>query len=64
MIMAIYNTKKAAEIKGVSERRIRQMIQDEIIKAEKIGRDWIIEETELEKVKVYKQSGRPSKDKR
>ena len=61
--MAIYNTKKAAEIKGITERRIRQMIKDGVLKAEKLGRDWIIQDEELEKVQTHGKAGRPRKEK-
>ena len=59
--MALLNTKKAAELKGVTERRIRRLIEDGKLKAEKVGRDWIIEETELEKIETYGKAGRPKK---
>ncbi|HEX8195560.1 MAG TPA: helix-turn-helix domain-containing protein [Pyrinomonadaceae bacterium] len=61
--MALLNTKKAAELKGVTERRIRRLIEDGKLKAEKVGRDWIIEETELEKIETYGKAGRPKRNK-
>lgn len=60
--MALLNTKQAAEKKGVTVRRIRRLAEDGILKAEKIGRDWIIEESELDKIQTYGKSGRPSKE--
>ena len=59
--MALLNTKLAAEMKKVSERRIRKLIEEGKLKAEKVGRDWIIEESELEKIATYGKSGRPKK---
>lgn len=57
--MALLNTQQAAEKKGVTVRRIRALIDEGKLKAEKVGRDWIIEETELEKIQTYGKSGRP-----
>lgn len=53
-------TGEAATRLGVSERRIRSMIKDGRIRARKAGRDWRIDEPELEKVQDRK-PGRPKK---
>ncbi len=59
--MALLNSKQASEKKGVTVRRIRALIESGKLKAEKVGRDWIIEESELEKIATYGKSGRPKK---
>jgi len=40
--MEIWTTKEAARKLGVSERRIRQLIADDRIKAQKLGHIWAI----------------------
>ncbi|MCD9186700.1 MAG: helix-turn-helix domain-containing protein [Pyrinomonadaceae bacterium] len=61
--MNLLSVKDAAEKLGVSDRRIRAMIKEEKIKAVQVGSGYVIEESELEKVKVYKKAGRPPKSK-
>jgi excisionase family DNA binding protein len=53
-------TVEAAEILGISRVRVFQLIQSERLPAEKVGRDWIIKEKDLELVKERK-VGRPRK---
>ena len=53
--------KQAASELGVSVPRVHQLIQEERLPAEKLGRDWIIESGDLEKVKD-RPTGRPKKD--
>ena len=52
--------KQAASELGVSVPRVHQLIQEERLPAEKLGRDWIIESGDLEKVKD-RPTGRPPK---
>jgi excisionase family DNA binding protein len=52
--------KQAADELGVSVPRVHQLIQEERLPAEKLGRDWIIESGDLEKVKD-RPTGRPPK---
>ncbi len=52
--------KQAASELGVSVPRVHQLIQEERLPAEKLGRDWIIESSDLEKVKD-RPTGRPAK---
>ena len=55
-------TKQAAERLNVVPSRIRRMILDGIIKAEKIGRDNFIAESEVERLeKLDRKPGRPAK---
>jgi excisionase family DNA binding protein len=61
--MKLLNTAQAAEILGVSERRVRALITDGKLIAQKIGRDYAIEEKALRSVKVYRKPGRPHKSK-
>jgi len=47
---------------NVEEQRIKQLIYEEGLKAEKVGNQWIILESDLELVE-NRQTGRPPKDK-
>lgn len=51
-------TKGAANTLGVTNRRIRALIKAGKLKATKNGRDWIIEEREIEKIR-NRPNGRP-----
>lgn len=42
---------KAAEELGLTARRIRQMCESGELKAEKLGRDWLIERESVERAK-------------
>lgn len=44
-------TSEAAEKKGVSIRRIQALITKNQLKAEKVGRDYLIRESDLDKIK-------------
>lgn len=57
------NTKETAEKLNVSLRRVQQMITAGTLPAQKVGRDYVILEKDLEKVKTYGKPGRPAKDK-
>lgn len=59
--MKVIGTVEAAERLELSVERVRQLIQEGKISAQKVGRDWIIPEQELDNVKVYGKSGRPRK---
>jgi excisionase family DNA binding protein len=56
----LLNTKKAAENLGVSVRRVQALINNGQLKAEKFGRDFMIKESDLPKLKKLKR-GRPVK---
>jgi excisionase family DNA binding protein len=60
--MKMLTTKQAAEILKVHHSRVRILIREGRLPAQKIGRDWIIMEPDLEKVKDRK-PGRPKKQK-
>jgi excisionase family DNA binding protein len=57
----LLNTSQAAEELGVSERRVRALILEGKLVAQKVGRDYAIEESALKAVKVYGKAGRPAK---
>ena len=59
--MKLLNTSQAAQALGVSERRVRALIAEGKLEAQKVGRDYAIEESALKSVKVYGKAGRPSK---
>jgi excisionase family DNA binding protein len=54
----LLTTKEAAEKLGITVRRVQAMIVDDRLKAQKLGRDYVIEEADLESVKERK-AGRP-----
>jgi excisionase family DNA binding protein len=57
----VKTTKQAAERLGISVRRVQLLIQKGSLPAEKIGRDWIIDDEDLEEFASQKRSpGRPS----
>ena len=56
-------TKQAAERLNVVPSRIRRMILDGVIKAEKIGRDNFISEDEVKRLEqLDRKAGRPKKE--
>jgi excisionase family DNA binding protein len=60
--MKLLTAKQAAQILGVDDSRVRVLIREGRLPAQKIGRDWIILEPDLEFVKDRK-PGRPKKQK-
>jgi excisionase family DNA binding protein len=60
--MKLLTTREAASRLGISERRVRVLIQDSKLAAHKLGRDYAIEEDALKSVVVYGKSGRPSSE--
>ena len=59
----LLTTKQAAERKNVTDRHIRLLIAQEKLKADKIGRDYVIDEDDLESAVIYGKKGRPPKAK-
>ncbi len=57
-MMALITTNQAAEKLGVHVTRIHQLIKDERLPAQKIGRDWLVEERDLALV-ADRKPGRP-----
>ncbi len=62
--MKMFSTKEASEKLKVSIRRVQQMIEEGTLSAQKIGRDYIILEKDLETVTIYGKPGRPIKEKK
>ncbi len=58
----LLSVKDAAEALELSEQRIKQLIYEERLKAEKVGNQWIILESDLQLVE-NRQTGRPPKAK-
>lgn len=61
--MKILTTKQAARALGINDSRVRQLILSGRLPAQKIGRDWIIQEKDLKKVSNRK-PGRPRKERK
>ena len=62
MMKGYLTTKQAAERLNVVPSRVRRMILDGVINAEKIGRDNFIAESEVKRVeKIDRKAGRPPK---
>ena len=60
--MTLIGTKEASERLSVSQQRVQALIKSGQLPAVKVGRDWLIEEVDLEKVSERK-AGRPPKNK-
>ncbi len=59
--MKLLGTKEASERLAVSQQRIQALIKNGQLPAEKVGRDWLIKESDLELVQ-NRQAGRPKKE--
>ncbi len=59
--MSLLSTKEAGMKLNVSPIRVRQLIQEGKLKANRVGRDYVIEEKDLASVKTYGKGGRPKK---
>jgi len=63
--MALIGTDEAARRMGLSVGRLTAMIRAGILRAQKIGNTWIVEESEVVRVsKLNRKPGRPRKNKR
>ena len=62
MLMSLISTNEAAERLGITRRRIVALILDGRLTAQKVGRDYVIDEKDLKLVEDRK-PGRPSKAK-
>ena len=57
------STAEVAKSLGISTRRVTKLIEDGVLKAEKIGRSWFIDEASLDAFAMQpRKSGRPRKD--
>ncbi|MET0466893.1 MAG: helix-turn-helix domain-containing protein [Chitinophagaceae bacterium] len=61
--MNLLTTQQAAERLGISQPRIYQLISEGRLPAQKIGRDYVINEDDLKLVEVRPKVGRPPKAK-
>jgi len=60
--MAAIGTTEAAERLGISPRRVAGLIEQGVLKAAKVGKTWIIEESEIMRFsKITRKPGRPRK---
>ena len=59
--MGLISTKEAAEKLGVSTLRVQQLIWGGRLPADKIGRDYVIQESDL-KLVAERKAGRPRKN--
>jgi excisionase family DNA binding protein len=59
--MGLLTTTEAAMRLGVSDRRVRQMIEEGTLKGEKKGRDYLVDESSVEAAKKRPKPGRPAK---
>ena len=57
----LIGTKEAAEKLGVSLRRVQQLIELGTLPAQRIGRDYLIQEKDLSNVIIHGKAGRPKK---
>jgi len=62
--MNLLSIKEAAEKLGVSARRVNQLIDEKKLPAQKIGSQYVINESDLEKVTIHGKPGRPAKEKK
>ena len=62
MDVKLIGTKEAATRLSISQQRIQALIKNGQLPAEKVGRDWLIKESDLELVRNRK-PGRPPKAK-
>lgn len=60
--MSLISTKEAAEKLGISVLRVQQLIWQKRLPAQKIGRDYVIKESDL-KLVADRKPGRPAKNK-
>jgi excisionase family DNA binding protein len=61
--MRLLTTTEAANKLGVTIGRVQQLIWDGLLPAQKIGRDYVINEDDLRQVENRPKAGRPSKAK-
>jgi excisionase family DNA binding protein len=58
-----YSTHQAAQFLGLSVRRVQALLSVGLLKADKVGRDWVISEEDLQSFKQQERAvGRPSKE--
>jgi excisionase family DNA binding protein len=58
MVRKLYSTKEAAQILGLSPDHVKRLARDGVIKAKKLGHDWVVLSL------GYKRKRRPKRSKR
>lgn len=61
--MELLSAEQAASRLGVSVARVKQLLAEGKIQAQKVGKQWIIQDSALASVTIYGKPGRPSKEK-
>lgn len=59
--MKIMSTAQAAQALGVGQQRVREFIRDGLLPAQRLGREWLIKESDLKRVRNRRKPGRPLK---
>jgi excisionase family DNA binding protein len=59
--MELLSAEQAAGRLGISLARVKQLLAEGKIKAQKVGKQWIIQESALNGVTIYGKAGRPPK---
>jgi len=63
--MKYINTTEASAIIGITRKGVRELIRKGILKAERVGRDWLVDKKSVDKVKKNRPKvGRPRKEKK
>lgn len=52
---------QAAELAGVTDRWMRQLVKDEKVRAVRIGKFWLVDKDDAEKFQRHPTAGRPRK---
>ncbi len=60
----LLTTQETAKLLGISDGRVRRLVLDGILKAEKFGRSNMIKKSDAEKVTIHGKPGRPAKEKK
>lgn len=60
--LKLITTREAAKVLGISDARVRQLIYEGQLPAEKIGNSNLILESDLSKVTIHGKAGRPKKN--
>jgi excisionase family DNA binding protein len=61
--MELLSAEQAADRLGVSVARVKQLLAEGKLKGQKVGKQWIIQESALKSVTIYGKAGRPPKAK-
>lgn len=61
--MGMLNTNEVAARLGVTVQRVHQLITENLLPAQKVGRDYVIQEEDLKLVENRPKAGRPPKAK-